>query len=57
MMVAEKTGWSKEQILNDVSFSELNLMLADSPRLIRKTNNKKLTTDEEYASFFKTSLD
>ncbi len=56
-MVAEKTGWSKEQILNDVSFSELNLMLADSPRLIRKTNNKKLTTDEEYASFFKTSLD
>lgn len=56
MMVAEKTGWTKEQILYDVSFSELNLMLSDSPRLIKKKQNK-LSTDEDFASFFKTSIE
>jgi hypothetical protein len=57
MMVAEKTGWSKEEILNDFSFAELNFMMADAPRLIKKKNNNKLTTDEDFASFFKTHIE
>lgn len=55
MMVAEKTGWSKEQILNDHSFAELNLMLSDAPRLVKK--KKTLTTDDEIASFFGTTIE
>lgn len=57
-MIAEKTGWTKKQILNDFSFAELNFMLSDSPRLIkRKNKNKKLTTDEDFALFFKTNIE
>lgn len=55
MMVAEKTGWSKEQILNDHSFAELNLMLSDAPRLVRK--KEKLTTGDQLAAFFGTTIE
>lgn len=58
MMIAEKTGWTKKQILNDFSFAELNFMLSDLPRLIKQKNkSKKLTTDEDFASFFKTHIE
>ena len=55
MMVAEKTGWSKKEILNEHSFAELNMMLSDAPRLVKK--KKTLTTDDELASFFGTIIE
>ena len=52
-MVAEKTGWSKNEILHEHSFSALNFMLADAPRLIKKKPEKKtFTNDEELAAWF-----
>lgn len=59
-MIAEKTGWSKEQILNDHSFAELNFMLADAPRLLnqkKKKEPKKFNSDDELAAWFGTSID
>ena len=58
MMVAEKTGWTKEQILKDYSFAELSFMLADSPRMIRKKKEvTKLESDEELAAWFGTTIE
>lgn len=52
-MVAEKTGWTKKQILHEHSFSELNFMMADAPRLIKKKPAKKtVENDEELAAWF-----
>lgn len=51
-MIAEKTGWTKQQILNDYSFAELNMMLADAPRLAKKKKEvKTLESDEELATW------
>lgn len=55
-MIAEKTGWTKHQILNDYSFSELKIMLDDAPKL-KKSKGKKLSTDDEIASFFGTKIE
>lgn len=55
MMVAEKTGWSRDEIYNNHSFAELNLYISDTPRLVRK--KKKLTTGDELAAFFGTSIE
>ncbi|MCZ2084162.1 MAG: hypothetical protein LC112_07790 [Flavobacteriales bacterium] len=58
MMVAEKTGWTKEQILKEHSFAELSFMLADAPRMIRKKKEvKKLESDEELAAWFGTTIE
>lgn len=54
-MVAEKTGWTKKQILHEHSFSELNFMMADAPRLIKK--RKTLTSDEELSRFFNAEIE
>ena len=52
-MVAEKTGWTKQQILHEHSFSELNFMMADAPKLIKKKPKPKtFTNDEELAAWF-----
>lgn len=53
MSIAEKTGWTKEQILHDYSFAELGYMIADSPRLIKKKNKvSEFESDEEIADWF-----
>ena len=58
MMIAEKTGWSKKQIIEDHSFAELSFMLADSPRMIRKKKEQiKLGSDEELAAWFGTTIE
>lgn len=52
-MVAEKTGWNKNEILHEHSFSALNFMLADAPRLIKKKPVKKtVENDDELAAWF-----
>lgn len=52
MMVAEKTGWTKHEILHNLSFAEINLMLADTPRMIKKENTKtEFKSDNEIAEW------
>lgn len=54
MFVAEKTGWTKHEILHKVSFSELLAMLADAPGLKKKTKEKKeFQSDEELVAWLK----
>lgn len=56
MMLAEKTGWTKEQILNDYSFAELNMMLADMPRLNSKKKTTTFDSDDDLAAWFGTEI-
>lgn len=50
--MAEKTGWSKDSIINDFSFAELNMMINDAPRLVRKKKEKEeFSTDDELADW------
>ena len=57
-MVAEKTGWSKNQILHDHSFAELSFMIADAPRLIRKKKEpEKIKSADELAAWFGTTIE
>lgn len=52
-MVAEKTGWTKKEIIHEHSFSELNFMLADAPKLIKKKPEVRTAkSDDELAAFF-----
>lgn len=58
MMVADKTGWTKKQILHDYSFAELNFMLADAPKLTRKKPKPEtFNSDEELAAWLGTTLE
>lgn len=40
-MIAEKTGWSDEQILWRISWSKIRMMLADAPAMKKAKKNKK----------------
>jgi hypothetical protein len=52
-MVAEKTGWTKKQILNDYSFAELNMMMADAPRLTKKKKEAQtFNSDDDLSAWF-----
>ena len=58
MMVAEKTGWTKSQILHDYSFAELNFMLADSPKLTKKKPTPEtFDSEEDLAAWFGTTIE
>ena len=48
-VIAEKTGWSQDQILN-TPFAQLNMMLADAPKLIKK--KKTISTEEDLERVF-----
>lgn len=57
-MVAEKTGWSKKEILHDHSFAELLFEIADAPRLVKKGKEKKeFESDDELAAWLGTTLE
>lgn len=56
-MISEKTGWSKKQILHDHSFAELNFMLADAPKVVRKKETKTFANDDELAAWFGQTLE
>lgn len=54
-MIAEKTGWTKHEIMHQLSFAELNLMLADLPKLVKKeTKKSEFKSDEEIAEWLGT---
>ena len=57
-MIAEKTGWTKKEILHDYSFSELSFMIADLPKLTRKKKEPEtFNSDEDLAAWFGTTLE
>lgn len=46
-VIAEKTGWTKREILYNNSFASLNLMLADAPKLTKNKKEKEAFADDD----------
>jgi len=44
--IARETGWTSNYILWHVTWANLQLMIADAPRLKKKTNKKMVEDDE-----------
>jgi len=50
-VIAEKTGWTKTEIIYNNSFASLNMMLADAPKLSKKKEKKEFESDDELAAW------
>jgi hypothetical protein len=48
-MVIEKTGWSYHYVLWGISWQTVKMMIADAPKMVRKSKKKKLTGKEAIA--------